>query len=178
MTFRETWRRRICEMVWRFKNGHSKPEKFTVTGAGLQSRHLAIILPPEFHEFDIARTIYPTIIERVKPEQTTVIVRENFRTWLTKEEGTELLCFDPTQKSWPGFPKSDLLRKVKGLDADVVVDLTPGFDPFVAALAAFTQGPLRISFDIEEQHGFYNYFIRLDHSRPLAERYDALLQYV
>jgi hypothetical protein len=177
MTIKERIQRRICGLLWRLKNG-KLTGKFTIPKGGLRPRHLVVVMPPEFHDFDVALHILVPLIERMNPGSTTVLIRENFRTWLAADLGVQILTFDINAKKWPGFAVESICNKVQDLDADVVVDLTPGFDPFTAALSAASRAPLRISLDTEEWNDFYNFFIALDGEKTLAERYDVLLRYV
>jgi hypothetical protein len=177
MTFKERSLRRLCGFWWTFR--HGKPNhKFSVPKGGLRPKHLVLILPPEFHDFDVARLVIEPLIDHMNPEQTTVFVRENFRTWLSPDLGLKLVTFDPLVKNWLGFPKPDIYRKLVEIEPDVVLDLTPGFSPYTAALSAMTGAPLRISLDIEQWNDFYNFFIQLDGTKTLAERYEILLRYV
>jgi hypothetical protein len=177
MTFKEQLRRRLCGLYWSLRQG--KPQgKIAIPRAGLRPQHLAVVLPPEFHDFDVALPILVPLIERMNPYHVTVLVRENFRTWIHSDWGLKLCCFDYAPENWLGFPKEPVRRKARDLEADVLVDLTPGFSPYTAGLSAATGAALRISLDTEEGNDFYNVFIALDEQKTLAERYDVLLRYV
>ncbi|RPH94155.1 hypothetical protein EHM69_08170 [candidate division KSB1 bacterium] len=177
MTFREQLRRRLCAIYWSFRNGHLDG-KFSIPATGLRPKHLAVVLPPEFHDFDVAHHFLEPLIEHTNPQAATVIVRENFRTWLSRDLPIKLVTFDLDEHDWLGFPKGNIYKKVKELEADVVVDLTPAFTPFTAALAASTAAPLRVSLDSVHEHCFYNFFLNFGPDKTLAERYDLLLRYV
>jgi hypothetical protein len=177
MTRKEQIMRRLCGFWWKFKNGRPSG-KFSIPRGGLRPAHLAVVMPPDFHDFDVALHVLAPLMERMNPQQTTILVRENFRTWLSGDLGAKVLTFDAAAKNWLGFPPESLCGKAKDLEADVVVDLTPGFSPFTAALAAATGAALRISVDTVEWNDFYNFFITLDGAKSLAERYDVLLRYV
>ncbi|HEY3295931.1 MAG TPA: hypothetical protein VGL38_10870 [bacterium] len=177
MTLKERLRRRLCGLWWRVR-GEPLSSKFTIPASGLKPEHLAVVLPPEFHDFDVAQHVLEPLMEHLNPYQTTVLVRENFRTWLSPDLGARIVTFDVAQKQWLGFPKEPVYRKARNIEADVVVDLTPAFDPFTAALAAATRAPLRISLDTEQSNDFYNFFITHDEGKSLAERYEILLRYV
>jgi hypothetical protein len=177
MTTKERLQRRLCGLWWTMRRGKLSG-KFSIPKGGLRPVHLAVVMPPEFHDFDVALHVLAPLIERMNPRTTTVLVRENFRTWLSADLNVKIVTFDTAAKNWLGFPKDPFCDKLKDLEADVVVDLTPGFSPFTAALAAATGAPLRISLDTEEWNDFYNFFIALDAGKTLAERYDVLLRYV
>jgi ADP-heptose:LPS heptosyltransferase len=177
MTTKERLRRRLCAFYWSVKQGKFSGS-FSIPSGGLKPAHLAVVMPPEFHDFDVALHILEPLIERLNPRATTVLVRENFRTWLHSDLGVRVVCFDSEAKNWLGFPKETMCRTATALEADVVVDLTPGFNPYTAALAAATGAPVRISLDTEEWNDFYNFFITHDEGKTLAERYEILLRYV
>jgi ADP-heptose:LPS heptosyltransferase len=177
MTSKERFRRRICGLWWRFK-GEPLPTTFSIPKGGLKPEHLAVVMPPEFHDFDVALHVLEPLIERLNPYSTSVLIRQNFRTWLSPDLGARIVCFDSDQKDWIGFPKDTMCRTAKSLAADVVVDLTPGFSPYTAALAAATGAPLRISLDTEQKDNFYNFFVTHEEGKSLAERYEILLRYV
>jgi hypothetical protein len=177
MTFKEQWRRRLCVLYWTLRRGRP-PDKIAIPRTGLRPQHLAVILPPEFHDFDVALPVLVPLIERMNPYDVTVLVRENFRTWISPDWGLRLCCFDYAPENWFGFPREPIRRKARDLDADVVVDLTPGFSAYTAGLSASTSAPLRISLDQEQENDFYNLHFTLDGDKSLAERYDILLRYV
>jgi hypothetical protein len=177
MTLRRKIQRRLCTIWWQFR--HPLPEdKFTIPVGGLRPKHLVVIFPPEFPDFDVAQGILSPLIAHLAPEKTTLLVRENFRTWLPDNRALKIIPFDTDLKNWLGFPKHAVFKKMQNLEADVVIDLTPGFCPFTAALAAHTGAPLRISFDSDPTNHFYNFFVCTENGKNLADRYDLLLRYV
>jgi len=177
MTARQKIHRRLCGWWWRIRHGHPRGH-FHVPFAGLKPEHLVVIMPPEFPEFEAALPILAPLIERLEPSQATVIVRENFRSWLPQTSAWRLLTFDLNSHSWLGFPKAHLLHGARKIGADVVLDLTPGFHPLTNGLAAAVGAPLRIAFDDEERSNYHNYVIHVDRTKPLSERYRVLLGYV
>lgn len=177
MTWRERMKRRLFRYWWRFKFGEP-PSRFAIGSGGLRPQHLALLLPPDFHDFDVAQRVLLPLVERMNPKHTTILVRENFRTWLPTGQGWQIVTFDSTARGFLGFPKPDVLHKLEGLLPDVLVDLTPSFSAYTAALATGSGAPLRISLDVEQEGTFYNFFIEFDGSSTLAERYNALLRYV
>lgn len=177
MTFREAFRRRACAVWWRMRHG-AAAGCFSVPAEGLAHRHVMIVMPPEFRDFEAALRILTPLLEKMNPPRATIIVRDGFRAWLPSDPRLRFVTFDPAKKNWLGFPPPTLQRAMGRLGADIAVDLTPGFSPFTAALAAATSAPLRISLDDEESNQFFNFHIRLPETRSLPERYAALLRYV
>lgn len=173
----ERLRRRICGVWWRLRHGRVQ-DSFSIPRDGLHPDHLAVVLPPEFHDFDVARHLLDPLLARLNPRRTTVLVRDSFRTWLSSDLDARIIAFDPNLRSWLGFPRENLLRKTRDLSADVVVDLTPSYHPFTAALAVSARAPLRISLDDEFRSDFYNCLIQTGPDASLTERYDALLRFV
>jgi hypothetical protein len=144
---------------------------------GLSARHLVIILPPDFEDFDIARHSLDEILTRIKALETTILVRENFKSWLSAYSG-KTFSFDVGKKNWLGFPDAGTCDAAHRIGADVVIDLTPRFSPFTSRLAAATEAPLRISLDHEHAAAFYNLIVTPSAERTLPERYQLLLAYV
>lgn len=177
MTFRDKLRRRLCGTWWSFQHG-SANGSFSIPAAGLKPRHLAVILPPEFDDFDIALRFLTPLIEHMNPAASTVIVSESYRTWVSRDLGARVLTFNTSEADWLGLPKSAVCHKIKELDTDVVIDLTPRFTPYTAAMAAISGAPLRVSLDTEHEHRFYNFFLTMEEGKPIGERYDLLLRYV
>ena len=138
MTLRQRLHRRLCMAWWTLKHGKLEAH-FSVPAGGLHPQHLVIVLPPEFREFDVAHRILEKLLRRLSPRTCTVLVRDGFRTWLSSDLGVRVVAFDPSAHNWLGFPKPQLVRRVKDIGADAVIDLTPGFNPFTAALAALLQ---------------------------------------
>jgi len=174
---RERLHRWLCSFWWRLR--HGRPERqFSVSSVGIRPRHLIVIMPADFSDLEPALPIVGLLVERLAPQRATVVVAENFRNWLPRTAAWKQHTLDLNARDWLGFPKPDVLRRVRALDADVVIDLTPHFHPFTNALAAATEAPLRISLCAEDWNCYHNYLVKLDGSKSLAERYRLLLGYV
>jgi hypothetical protein len=177
MTFRESLKRKLCWLWWKLRNDvPSAP--LNVTSNGLRPHHLVLVLPPEFHDFDIARHAIEPLMSRTQPRQATIVLRENFRTWIGREVSAKILTFDPAKKDFLGLPANGICDKTRELGADVTIDLTPGFSPYTAALTAASQAPLRISMERDHGYNFYNFYVHEAQDKTLAERYQMLLRYV
>jgi len=177
MTVREKLRRRLCGFWWSLHHGTSDGQ-FSIPAAGLRPRHLVVVMPPEFDHFDVALKFLPSLVEHLNPSAATVLVSESYRTWISRDLGVRTVTFNTSVCDVLGLPKSLVCRKVKELEADVVVDLTPRFTPYTAALVAASQAPLRISLDREPEHRFYNFFLNMEEGKSLGERYEVLLRYL
>ena len=177
MTWKERWHRRICAFWWSFKFGRHE-KSFNLSSTGIRPHHLLVILPPAFDYFDVARHKIEPLIEHMQPRFTTLLVPENFRTWLSRDLEARVLPYDYRKKNYLGFPEQGFCRKVSELETDVVVDLMPEFNPYTAGLTGASQAPLRISLDCRQEPGFYNIFIEFDEGTNLGERYETLLKYV
>jgi hypothetical protein len=177
MTWREKLRRRVCWWWWNFREAKID-SPFKVTSAGLRPQHLMVVLPEDFHDFDVARAVLEPLIERTQPRFTTVCLRENFRTWLSPDLRAKIVTFDPAKKNWLGLPTNGIREKAREVGADVVIDLTPNFSPYTAAITAASRAPLRITVERELQSEFYNFYIQPAGERDLAGRYEMLLRYV
>ncbi len=177
MTNKEKMRRRICVLWWKLKY-HRKEKSFNLSSGGIRPHHLLLILPPTFDYFDVARHMMEPLITHMRPRFTTLLVPENFRTWISADLGARVVAYDARKKNFLGFPEPDMRRRVSELEADVAVDLMPEFSPFTAALAASSLAPLRISLDSTQEPGFFNVFIEFAGDKNLNERYETLLKYV
>ena len=177
MTRKEKLRRKACVLWWKLKYG-KKEKSFNLSSGGVRPHHLLLILPPTFDYFDVARHMIAPLIEHMRPRFTTILLPENFRTWISNDLGARVMAYDARKKNYFGFPEPAMRRKVSELEADVAVDLTPDFCAYTAALAASSQAPLRISLDATQEQGFFNVFIEFDGEKDLSERYQTLLKYV
>lgn len=177
MTFREKLRRRAAWWWWKFREG-AIDSPFRVTSDGVRPQHLMVVLPQEFHDFDVARNVIEPLLSRTRPRFTTICLRVNFRTWLSPDLRAKIVTFDPAKKNWLGLPTNGICEQAREVGADVVVDLTPGFSPYTAAITAASRAPLRISMESEQDSDFYNFYIQPEGERDLAGRYDMLLRYV
>jgi hypothetical protein len=151
---------------------------FSISSAPTHAKNLLVVLPSNFEDFDAARHILEPLLERMKPLCATIFVRENFRSWLPNDLRARIMTYDPAQHNWLGLPKEKVTRRIGDLEANVVVDLTPGFCAFTAGLAAASGAPLRISLNHEHAAKFYNLLITPEAGRTLQERYELLLSYV
>jgi hypothetical protein len=177
MTWKEKYRRRISVMWWRIKYG--KWEKsFNLSSTGIRPHHLLLILPPTFDYFDVARHKIEPLIVHMQPRFATLLVPENFRSWLARDPDIKVMAYDYRKRNLLGFPEPAMCRKCAEIQADVVVDLMPEFNAYTAALAAASQAPLRISLDCHQEPGFYNVFIQFGEAKDLGARYETLLKYV
>ena len=177
MTWKEKLRRRICVLWWRLKYGKIE-RSFNLSSTGVRPHHLLLILPQSFDYFDVARQMIEPLIEHLRPRLVTLLVPENFRTWISRDLGARVIPYDYRKKNFLGFPEPDMRRRVSEVEADVAVDLTPEFNAYTAALAAASGASLRISLDSQQEPGFYNVFIESNGEKDLGERYETLLRYV
>lgn len=177
MTGKERVRRRICVLWWRLKHG-MRDKSFNLSSTGVRPHHLLLILPPTFAYFDVARHMIEPLIAHMRPRFVTLLVPENFCTWISRDLDARVMPYDYRRKNILGFPEQGMRRKVSEIAADVAVDLMPEFDAYTAALAVGSQAPLRISLDPEPEPGFFNVLIEVNGEKDLGERYAALLRYV
>lgn len=177
MTWRERVKRKLCWQWWKLKNDVAT-EPFRISAEGVRPQHLMLVLPPDFHDFDIARHAIEPLLQRTKPRFATIVLRENFRTWLSRDLGATVLTFDPAKKNFLGLPSNGICGKARDAGADVAIDLTPGFSPYTAALTASSHAPLRISMDRDQGFDFYNFYVHESEEKNLPERYQMLLKYV
>lgn len=177
MSLRERVIERLCLWHWSMK-GPKSDACFSISSVHTHAKYLLVVLPSNFEDFDAARHILEPLLQRMKPLSATILVRENFRSWLPNDLRARIMTYDPAQHNWLGLPKEKITGKISDLEANVVVDLTPGFCAFTAGLAAASEAPLRVSLDHEHASKFYNLLITPEAGRTLQERYELLLSYV
>ncbi|MBI5058497.1 hypothetical protein HZB60_01810 [candidate division KSB1 bacterium] len=177
MTLREKLLRRACWFWWKLREGRIEAA-FKVTSAGVRPQHLMVVLPAEFHDFDVARNVIEPLLQRTQPRFATICLRENFRTWLSPDLRAKIVTFNPARKNWLGLPTNGICEQARDVGADVVIDLTPSFSPYTAAITAASRAPLRITVERELGSEFYNCYVLPDGDRDLAGRYEMLLRYV
>jgi hypothetical protein len=177
MTRSESLRRRACLVWWRIKYGR-KERSFNLSSNGIRPHHLLLILPPTFDYFDVARHMIEPLIAHMRPRFVTLLVPENFRTWISRDLDVRVMPYEVRKKNFFGFPDPSMRTKCSDIEADVAVDLMPTFNAYTAGLAASSQAPLRISLDVVQQPGFFNMFIESDGEKDLVARYETLLKYV
>jgi hypothetical protein len=177
MSFKERVRQRLAMMWWSMNGDHSLTP-FTIPTEGLRAKHLAVILPPDFADFDVARYAFDQLVYKLQPYKCTVLVRDNFRSWLTTDTGAHFFTYDPNRKNLLGFPENQSCQEARNLDADVVIDLTPQFSQYTAGLAAATHAPLRVSLDKEYANRFFNLIVQPARGRSLQEQYHVLLTHI
>jgi hypothetical protein len=93
MSLKERILKRLA-MMWWSMNGDNPSTQFTIPTGGLRAQHLAVILPPDFADFDVARYAFDQLVNRLQPYKCTVLVRENFRSWLTTDSGAHYFSYD------------------------------------------------------------------------------------
>ncbi|MBU0692966.1 hypothetical protein KKC97_04335 [bacterium] len=177
MSFKEQLLRKLAILWWSLR-GEKLPKSFSIPNGGLRAQHLAVILPPDFDEFDVARYAFDQLVEKLKPYRCTVIVRENFRSWINPGAGTKFLTFNPDNKNLLGFPENRIKHDIETLEADVVIDLTPHFTQFTAGLAAASHAPLRITLAKDHAGKFFNLIVHPARGRSLQEQYFVLLSHI
>ena len=177
MSLKEKLLKQLAILWWSLR-GEKLPERFSIPTGGLQAKHLVVILPPEFEEFDVARYAFDQLVDKLKPYRCTVVVRENFRSWINPDLGAKFLTFNPTHKDLLGFPENKTKQQLLNLDADVVVDLTPQFSLFTAGLAAATRAPLRVTLAKDHANRFFNLIVHPARGRSLQEQYFVLLSHI
>ena len=177
MNLKERVLRRLAVLWWSL-HGEKLPGRFTIPNEGLQAQHLAVILPPDFEDFDVARYAFDQLVGKLKPYRCTVIIRENFRSWINPDIGAKFVTYDPNHKDLLGFPERKSKQELKALQADLVIDLTPRFSQYTAGLAVATRAPLRISLDKDYASRFFNLIIYPARGRSLQEQYFVLLSHI
>ena len=177
MSLRENLLHNMAVIWWSLKRPRH-PDAFTVPAGGVKANHLVVILPPEFEDFDVARYAVESLADRIRPYRLTVLVRENFKSWLTGLEGARFLTYDPHRKNLLGFPANASRISARKLGADVVIDLTPRFSQYTAGLAAATNAPLRVSLEKEHAAEFFNVVVKPRQGRSLHEKYHVLLTHL
>lgn len=179
MTFLEKSKRRLSLYLWRLHHGKEETLPEVVWPPQKARPHTVVVLLPEkFEHFDIARQILGEARRRIDPLLFVVCLRENYRGWIETTLDMRPIVYTDAEKSWLGLPRPQIIRRLREYNPDMVIDLSPSYDPFLAHLSVMCGARLRLSFDYPDAGLFYNLLIVPDGTKPLSERYKAFIGYL
>ena len=176
MNFREAIGWKLLKMSSGKPSGERT--RIEMKGSRLCGKHLCIVLPPDFDNFELALRALPEVVRRIGAPQTTVWVRDNFRTWISSDLPIRLHPYQLQQVDWFFRPSHDVLHQMSALDCDLIIDMSPTATLYTSALVAASRAGTRVALSNERNHHLCNLLIHADPQRSLSERYDVLLTYL
>ncbi len=151
--------------------------RVALPSAAKNAKTVCIILPANFDDFDIVRTILPDILDKLSYASLTIWVRENYRSWLIVNETSTILNYDPSEATRFGLPDSDVVRRIKSKEYDLLLDLTLNPELYVAGLAKEVRASMKIGLAHPITQEMYNLLVE-SNSPDNGRRLMALLNYL
>jgi hypothetical protein len=172
-------KQRLSLELWRMRHRREKalPE-IVWPPQSLRPRTVIVFLPQDFEHFDAARRILNEARAKVDALLFIVCLRENYRSWIEAIPDTRQVVYGDAQKNWLGLPRAGFVGQLRQYDPDLVIDLSPCYDPFLAHLAVQSGARMRLSLNYPDAGLFYNLLIAPEGEKPLSERYKILVNYL
>ena len=179
MTLWQRFKQRLSLELWRLRRGREKawPEVVWPPIAA-RPRTVIVLLPEDFEHFDVARRILTEAHRKMDPLLFVVCMRENYRSWIEPSPDTRQVVYGDSEKNWLGLPRARFVGYLRQYDPDLVIDLSPSYDPFLAHLAVLCGARMRLSLNYPNAALFYNLLISPEGEKPLSERYKILVNYL
>ena len=179
MTLWEKLKRRLSLQLWRLRRDREKVSPEVVWPPQKARPHTVVVfLPEKFEHFDVARQVLSEARRRIDPLLFVVCLRENYRGWIDSTLDMRPVVYTDAEKNWLGLPRTRIVRRLREYNPDMVIDLSPSYDPFLAHLSVMCGARLRLSFDYQNAGLFYNMLIVPEGDKPLSERYKTLISYL
>ncbi|MBK6909629.1 MAG: hypothetical protein IPK53_06025 [bacterium] len=157
---------------------HEPPDgRISLPHAAKDARSACIILPANFDDFDVVRTILPELLIRLIDAKTTIWVRENFRSWLIINESCTVINYDPADATRFGLPDAGTLRHARAQEFDLLLDLSLTPDLYVAALVNEARATTKVALAHPNTQSLYNLLVE-SQSEDRGRRVLALLNYL
>lgn len=172
-----TIKERIGWKLLSWRKGEHAQGRVALPAAAKDARTVCIILPANFDDFDIVRTILPDILIRLAYAQTTIWVRDNFRSWLIINESCKIMSYDPTDATRFGLPDSDTLKHIRSAEYDLLLDLSLNPELYIAALVKEARAEMKVALAHPNTMDMYNLLVESD-SQDQGRRLMALLNYL
>ncbi|MBM3261949.1 MAG: hypothetical protein FJY97_00740 [candidate division Zixibacteria bacterium] len=141
--------------TWRKKWRPSPP--FSLPVALRQTGRLLICFPDEPEEALTAVAVLPDLMDSLGAESALVIGAPSVGDRLRERPSSvETETVGPTDLSWTGFPRKELIRRISGYAPDVAIDLNPVLNPVIGVLCKLSGAPVRICFEGPQRDLFFN----------------------
>ncbi|MCB1060897.1 MAG: hypothetical protein KDB65_11745 [Calditrichaeota bacterium] len=172
-----TIKERIGWMLLSWRKSEAANSRVSLPRVTENARKVCVVLPANFDDFDIVRTILPDILARLMHAQTTIFVRENFRSWLVINEFCVVKSFDPVHATRFGMPDEQTLKSVKSAEFDLLIDLSVSPELYVAGLVKEARAQTKIALAHPATSNLYNLLVEST-SNDNGRRIMALLNYL
>lgn len=172
-----TLKERIGWKLLSWRRCESASGRITLPYAAKDAKSVCIILPANFDDFDIVRTILPDILVRLAFAHTTIWVRENFRSWLIINESCDIQNYDPVDATRFGLPDSGTVRHIKSTEYDLLLDLSLNPELYVSALVKEARANTKVALAHQHTEDMYNLLVE-SNSEDNGRRLMTLLNYL
>ena len=152
-------------------------EDLTLNGCWDDIHHFAVLWPDTGVDVMAAEIVFRRLRERF-PEAAITAVSLPGMGACVPEFGIRELDIQPDEFTFYGAPKRQLRARLRELNADVAIDLSPVFNPLSAYCCSLTEARLRVGFALPQNEMVYNYQIAPNADRSLLERYKVLASYI
>jgi hypothetical protein len=171
----ETLKKKYARFVIRrkFLRKHQKALSFNKILSN--SREFFIVLPQRDHDFNQALDIikYFLIYKKV----ITLFLPEHKYGLIPEREKYRVISYLPMHFTRCNLPAKNLLKRMKGKEFDIVIDLNREENLFCSAVSNFVGSKIRIGFDRNLSSNFYNMLIN-DKNEEAEVSYRNFLNYL
>lgn len=172
-----TIKERLGWKILSWRKGEHANGRVGLPSAAKDAKTVCIILPANFDDFDIVRTILPDILIRLAYAQTTIWVRDNYRSWLIINESCSIMSYDPSDATRLGLPDADTLKHIRSKEFDLLLDLSLNPELYIAALVKEARAEMKVALAHPNTMDLYNLLVESD-SQDQGRRLMALLNYL
>ncbi|MBK6766239.1 MAG: hypothetical protein IPG71_07950 [bacterium] len=173
MTFREKIGWKV--LSWKIRQPHEGRVSLPGVTAGV--KNACIVLPANFDDFDVVRTILPEVIERLPEARITIWVRDNFRSWLVINEQCTVMSYEPADATKLGMPDDRTRAQARANEFDLMLDLSLTPELYVAGLVKEVRAELKIALDHPSTRDMYNVLVETE-AGDQGKRLVTLLKYL
>ena len=140
--------------------------------------NVLICWPGEGLDLLAARVVLNRVRERFPHASLTLLALPGVGASAPAEIEAELINVRREDLSFFGIPRKNFCRTFNEKGFDVVVDLSPKFEPLAAYFCLSTKAPLRIGFAGREVDKVYNFQVSPRSDRLGIDRYRVLARYI
>ncbi len=140
--------------------------------------NVLICWPGEGLDLLAARVVLNRVRERFPNASLTLLSLPGVGASAPAEIEAELINVRREDLSFLGIPRKNFCRTFREKGFDVVVDLSPKFEPLAAYFCLSTGAPLRVGFAGVDVDKVYNYQVSPRSDRLGIDRYRVLARYI
>ncbi len=179
MNIWQEFKRSLSLRLWWFRHRRDKAVPEVVwPPQSARFRTVIVLLPENFEHFDLARRALSDARRKMDPLLFIVCLRDNYRAWIDATPHIRQVVYTDSEKNWLGLPRPNFIRRLRDYNPDMVIDLSPSYNPFLSHLCVLCGARLRLSLDYPNAGLFHNLLISPESEKPLSERYEILVSYL